>query len=188
MADVAVDDTEIHIAHELPLDVATSLINACSVLWPNGSIDTTRGHGLHLRIPHDDRCRSTRVARKIRAAKTYLEDETEATVRGFDPDGSLRGRAPEHLARILGAAARATFEDTAGAVNFVEMPVEDTRTGNRYVITVAKGADRTPAAPEGSPGPHRRTRGTSRRAGRHRRARMTWAHCPPVNARPGTHR
>ena len=146
MAEIAVDDTEIHIAHELPLDVAASLINACSVLWPNGSIDTTRGHGLHLRIPHDDRCRDEASAREIRVAKTYLESEIESLVRGFNPDGSLRGSAPEFLAHTMGAAARAMFEDTAGAVNFVEMPLEDTTTGNRYVITVAKGASRTPAA------------------------------------------
>lgn len=116
------------------------------MLWPNGAIDTTQPHGLHLRIPHDDRCRNKRSARRIRAAKTYLDDETEATVRGFDQDGSLRARAPEHLTRILAAAARATFEDTAAAVNFVEMPLQDTETGARHVVTVAKGADRTPAA------------------------------------------
>lgn len=146
MATVAVGDTTIHIEHELPVDVAASLIRACSVLWPHGAIDTAQPHGLHLRIPHDDRCRNKRSARRIRAAKTYLEDETETTVRGFDPDGSLRGHAPEYLTRILAAAARATFEDTEGAVNFVEMPLHDTETGARYVVTVAKGADRTPAA------------------------------------------
>lgn len=86
--------------------------------------DTAQLHGLHPRIPHDDPA-GKRSARRIRAAKTYLEDETEATIRGSSP-----------------AAARATFEST---VNFIEMPLHDTETGARYVVTVAKGANRIPA-------------------------------------------
>lgn len=148
MSEVDVEDTIIKVQLPLPMDVASSIMNAFGHLWPNGGIDTTASnHGyLTMRIPHDDRCRTKRVATKIRADKTYLESAIEAEVRGFDKDGSLRATATEYIARSIGAAARAMFEDNPEAVNYMEMTVHNPESGNSYVITAAKSDGQTPSA------------------------------------------
>lgn len=145
---VDVDDTIIQVRLPLPLDVVASITTAFGHLWPNGAIDTTASNrgNLTMRIPHDDRCRTKRAATKIRADKTYLESAIESEVHGFDKGGSLRASATEYIAKSIGAAARAMFEDNPEAVNYMEMTVRDPETGHAYVITAAKSKDQTPSA------------------------------------------
>ncbi|MBJ7481773.1 hypothetical protein ACU5JM_09590 [Rhodococcus erythropolis] len=148
MSDINVDDTKIEVRLPLPLDVAASITSAFGCLWPNAVIDTKASNSgyLTMRIPHDDRCKTKRAATKIRAAKTYLESEIEACVRGFDTDGSMRADATAYLGHTMGAAARAAFEDNAEAINYLEMTVQDRDTNKVYVITAARSESQTPSA------------------------------------------
>ena len=148
MTTVEVDDTYIEVGLPLPVDVVATITRVFGTVWKDAVIDLTgqHGRGLVIKIPHDSRCRTKAAAKKIRAAKTYLESEIEAQVRGFDKDGSLRADATAYIGRTIGAAARAAFEDNDLAVNYLEMQVSDPVTGKRYVITAAKSAPQLPAA------------------------------------------
>ncbi|WP_233405585.1 hypothetical protein [Rhodococcus sp. Ni2] len=148
MTEIDVNDTKIEVRLPLPLDVAASITSAFGCLWPNAVIETKASNSgyLTMRIPHDDRCETKRAATKIRAAKTYLESEIEACVRGFHKDGSMRADATAYLGRTMGAAARAAFEDNEAAINYIEMTVHDPETNRAFVIAAAKSAEQTPSA------------------------------------------
>lgn len=143
---VEVGPTTLRIALPLPLDVVASVTAALGVLYPDAVIDTTGGSDeLVFRFPHDSRCRTKTSAAKIRSAKTYLQEETEAMVLGFAPDGSFRTEAPRYLAATVAAAARAAFEDEPAAENFLEFKVHDEETGQCFVVTARRSAGKDPA-------------------------------------------
>jgi len=143
---VEVAPTTLRIALPLPLDVAASVTSAVGTLYPDAVIATSGGRDeLVFRFEHDSRCRTKASAAKIRAAKTYLQDETEAMVLGFAPDGAFRTDAPRHIAATMAAAARAAFEDEPAAENFLEFKVHDDDTGQCFVITTRRSAGQEPA-------------------------------------------
>jgi len=143
---VEVGPTTLRITLPLPLGVAASVTSAVGALYPDAVIDTTGGSDeLVFRFPHDSRCRTKTSAAKIRAAKTYLQEETEAMVLGFAPDGAFRTEAPRYIAVTLAAAARAAFEDEPAAENFLEFKVHDDDTGQCFVVTARRSAGKEPA-------------------------------------------
>lgn len=107
-------------------------------------IENTGRPNMALRIPHDSRCRTPKSAKKIRAAKEHLEDEHEAILRSFGPGGDMSMDAPKHLAATLIAGARTIFSENPDAENYVEYDVYDREYHQPYLVTVARGQDRTP--------------------------------------------
>lgn len=142
----SLDDTLVELALPLPADVLVTLTRLIGLAYNDVMIETTgrRPDHMSLRIPHDSRCRTRTSAKKIRAAKEHLEDEHEAILKRFGPGGEMSLIAPQHLASTLIAGARTIFSDNPDAENYIEYDVYDKEDHQPYLVTVARGKNRTP--------------------------------------------
>lgn len=141
------DEVEVRIGLPLPMDVATSIVRAFAVLWPEGHFDQKRspsGHEMVAVISDADRMTKA-TKKRIAAAKANSEDTSlEGLLASWDPDGSLGLTLPqvanERLAEICVAML-----SVADAPNYLETPVR-TPDGQRYAVAACRSMGQTPHA------------------------------------------
>jgi hypothetical protein len=141
------DEVEVRIGLPLPMDVASTIVRAFAILWPDGHFDQKRspsGSEMVAVISADDRMtRATK--KKLAAAKVNSEDVSlEGLLAAWDPDGSLGLTLPQVANERLADICVAMLS-TADAPNYLETPVR-TPDGHRYAVAACRSVGQTPHA------------------------------------------
>lgn len=136
------DDTVISIGLPLPMPVYGTLVKLVGAAYPDAMMGGgDDGRFLTFYIP------KSAVAKRVSKAAAKAVEPDEAT-NGVDvirtgPDG-LGLSITRQLANDYVIAARETFAENPGAVNYVEHTVIDAKTHDRYVLTFARSPKQTP--------------------------------------------
>jgi len=138
------DDTVITIALPLPMPVYGTLVKLVGAAYPDARMGGgEREDALVFYIP------KSAVAKRVSkaAAKPIKPDEATDGVEVIrtSPKG-LGLSITRDLAEHYVIAARETFAENPGAVNYVEHTVIDAQTHQRYVLTFSRSEHQTPHA------------------------------------------
>ena len=142
--------TDIRIELPLPIDITATLINIIGLTYPGAVIkDDSNDKGwrsenrLVLNIPDKERHKSPKKAEKYAKRRKHLDADTEATINELGPNAVAFG-LPTHLASIFIAMARAWFEQTPDAKNYIETKLHDVEGPNTWLFTVPKNPEQSP--------------------------------------------
>lgn len=131
------------IALPLPLDVASTLMNVISQVYPSAAIDMS-AKNLDILLDKQDRVDPKADGGDPFEGAKRFASAFEAEVVALTATGDLHLAAPRLLSEVVVPLARAATQ-APGVENYLTWEVQDTD-GSRYVISAAKSSGQTPHA------------------------------------------
>lgn len=137
------EKTEIRIEAPLPLDMVATITRLIGGAYPNAQMAPSgRQNCLTFVVEAADRVPEDKVAEFLHTFTPEFADETLGEVTyNLDTYG-----APLILAQTLREAALRTINENPEAENYLEYSFWAPEERREYVVTIARGANRTPAA------------------------------------------
>lgn len=140
------ETTQINIELPLPLDVVSTLTQLIGAAYPGAMMSNPTGQGFRsvvsFEIPAKDRVPDGELYDFLETFTPEFVDtavgEAMMTMTGMG--------APAFLAHIMRSATQQALADEPGAENYLEYSFAVPEENTDYLVTIARGQDRTPAA------------------------------------------